>query len=263
MYIVDSHCHLYYEPYINNLKKIIDECKFKNVRKLLSISVDYETSLKNIEITSEYNEIFCTIGLHPNNVHSSKKDLKKILDLYVPNSKILGIGEAGIDLYRSKDNLKDQTYCFQQQIEFCIEKKLPLVIHSREAEKETINILKNYANKKLNFVLHCFSGTEYFAMECLNLNGYISFGGIITFKNSINLSKICNKIPLDKILVETDSPYLSPHPNRGKTNHPENTFLIVKKIAEIKKKSLQEISQRTTANFNKLFNLTDKINNYL
>ncbi len=257
MYIVDSHCHLYYEPYIDNLKKIIDECKYKNVKRLLSISVDYETSLKNINIVSEFDEVFCTIGLHPNKVVNEKYKLNKILDLYIPNKKILGIGEAGIDLYRSNDNLKDQIYCFEQQIEFCIDNKLPLVIHSRNAEKETINVLKNYAKKGLSFVLHCFSGTEKFAMECLNLNGYISFGGIITFNKSKVLSEICYKIPLDKILVETDSPYLSPSPYRGKTNHPENTFIIVKKIADIKNKTIEEISEKTTSNFNKLFKLTD------
>ena len=140
MYIVDSHCHLYYEPFISNLKKTIDECRSKGVNRLLSISVNYETSLKNIKIVSEFEEIFCTIGLHPINVVNEKKNLNKILDLYKPNSKIIGIGEAGIDLYRSSENLKDQINCFHQQIEFCIENKLPLVIHSRDAEKETINV---------------------------------------------------------------------------------------------------------------------------
>ncbi len=258
MYIVDSHCHLYYEPYVNNLKKTINECRSKDVRRLLTISVDYETSLKNIDISSEFEEIFCTIGLHPNNVVHSGKNLNKILDLYIPHSKIVGVGEAGIDLYRSDANLKEQIICFQQQIEFCIENKLPLVIHSRDAEKETINVLKKYANKDFNFVLHCFSGSENFAIECLSLNGYISFGGMITFKNSSHLSEICNKIPLDKILVETDSPYLSPHPLRGKINHPENTYLVVKKIAEIKSKSFEDISKTTTNNFNKLFNLINE-----
>ena len=261
MYIVDSHCHLYYEPFVNNLKKTIDDCRSKDVKLLLSISVDYETSLKNIRITSEFEEIFCTIGLHPNNVINDKKNLNKILDLYKPNSKIVGIGEAGIDLYRSSENLKEQINCFKHQIEFCIEKKLPLVIHSRDAEKETINVLKKYANQDLNFVLHCFSGSENFAMECLSLGGYISFGGMITFKNSAYLSEICYKIPLNKILVETDSPYLSPHPFRGKINHPENTLLVVKKIAEIKNKSMEDISKITTCNFNKLFNIKYKKNN--
>ena len=117
--------------------------------------------------------------------------------------------------------MDQQVECFEKQIKFSIKNKLPLIIHSREAEKETINVLKKYANQKFNFIIHCFSGSENFAMECLNMNGFISFGGIITFKNSTNLSKICKKIPMDRVLVETDSPYLSPHPYRGKVNHPK------------------------------------------
>ena len=112
MFIVDSHCHLYYEPYINNLQKTIDECKSKNVRRFLSISVDLETSLKNIKISEKFNEIFCTVGLHPNNVLSGHNDLDKILNLYIPNTKIVGIGEAGIDLFRSKENIALQIECF-------------------------------------------------------------------------------------------------------------------------------------------------------
>lgn len=256
MHITDSHCHLYYEPYINNLKEMIRESKSNNVSSFLSISVDLKTSLKNIEISSKYDEIFCTIGLHPNNVCKNFQNLDKILDLYKPCSKILGIGEAGIDLYRSKNNLDQQVECFEKQIKFSIKNKLPLIIHSREAEKETINVLKKYANQNFSFIIHCFSGSENFAMECLNMNGFISFGGIITFKNSTNLSKICKKIPMDRVLVETDSPYLSPHPYRGKVNHPKNTLLIVEKIAQIKDKSIQEISEKTTDNFIKLFKLT-------
>jgi TatD DNase family protein len=258
MYIIDSHCHLYYEPYISNLKKTIEDCKSKNVKKLLSISVDFETSKKNIEIATKYDEIYCTVGLHPNNIPNSQKDLEKILNLYTPNSKILGIGEAGIDLFKSKDNLLKQIECFELQIQFCIKNDLPLVIHSRNSEKETISVLKKYANKNLNFVLHCFSGTEKFANDCLDLNGYISFGGIITFKNSFNLAEICKKIPINKILVETDSPYLSPHPLRGKVNHPQNTSLVIKKIAEIKQKEVDEISAITTNNFNELFKINCK-----
>tara|TARA_B100001093_G_scaffold514476_1_gene588587 strand:+ start:917 stop:1699 length:783 start_codon:yes stop_codon:yes gene_type:complete len=260
MYIVDSHCHLYYEPYISNLKKIIEDCKSKNVKLLLSISVDLQTSKKNIEIASKFDEIYCTVGLHPNNISNSQKDLKKILNLYTPNSKILGIGEAGIDLFKTDNNLLKQIECFEYQIEFSIKNDLPLIIHSRNSEKETISVLKKYSNKNLNFILHCFSGSEKFANDCLDLNGYISFGGIITFKNTDNLREICKKIPMNKILVETDSPYLSPHPLRGKVNHPQNTSLVIEKIAEIKEKKIDEISSITTNNFNELFKIN--CNNY-
>tara|TARA_Y100001958_G_C21181273_1_gene511092 strand:- start:247 stop:1032 length:786 start_codon:yes stop_codon:yes gene_type:complete len=258
MFIVDSHCHLYYEPFINNLKKTIDECKSNNVKRFLSISVDFETSLKNIEISKKFNEIYCTVGLHPNNVLNGRKDLNKILNLYSTNTKIIGIGEAGIDLYRSKNNLAIQIECFEKQIEFCIKKDIPIIVHSRNSENETIDVLKKYKNKNLKFILHCFSGSERFAKKCLELNGLISFGGIITFKNSHDLVEICKVIPLNKLLVETDSPFLSPHPFRGKVNHPQNTSLVVKKIAEIRQLNFEEISKITTDNFNEIFKIKYK-----
>mgnify|MGYP001238286548 CR=1 FL=1 len=258
MRLIDSHCHLYYEPYIDNLGKTIEECKSKNVEMLLSISVDLKTSKKNIEIASKYKEVYCTVGLHPNNISSCYNDLKKILDLYNFKKKIIGIGEAGIDLYRSNNNLSKQIECFEEQIEFSIQNNLPLIVHTRNAEKETIDVLKKFSSKNLIFVLHCFSGSDKFAKECLDLNAFISFSGIITFKNSLDLVKICKNIPMDRILVETDSPYLSPHPLRGKVNHPKNTCLVADKIAEIKQKNIDEIAKITTNNFNELFKINYK-----
>lgn len=260
MIFIDSHCHLYYEPYVNNLHETIKDCKENHINLLLSISVDQETSLKNINISESYGEVYCTIGLHPNYVKKNNSQLNNILSLYKKNSKILGIGETGIDLYRSRENLNDQENCFIKQIEFGIKNNLPVVVHSREAEEETLNILKQFGSKELKFIMHCFSGSENFANKCLDLGGYISFSGILTFKNN-HLDDICKKIPLDRLLIETDSPYLSPHPLRGLKNHPKNVIYVAKKISEIKKISMDLIANATTKNFKKLF-FNDKACNY-
>lgn len=253
MSLIDSHCHLYYEPYKLNLKKSIDECNKNNVNLLLSIGVDYQTSLENIKIAENFNEVYCTIGLHPNYVKEKSSEVDKIFNLIDTSNKIIGIGECGIDLFRSQDNLKEQIKYFELQIEFAIKKKLPVIIHSRDSHDEIIKVLNNYKNFNFKFIMHCFSGSLDYATQYINLGGYISFSGILTFKNASELQNVCKNISNDKILVETDSPYLTPHPFRGKINHPKNTYLVAKKVAEIKGLTVEEISKTTSNNFYKLF----------
>jgi len=253
MSLIDSHCHLYYEPYKLNLKKNIDECNKNNVNLLLSIGVDYQTSLENIKIAENFNEVYCTIGLHPNYVKEKSSEVDKIFNLIDTSNKIIGIGECGIDLFRSQDNLKEQIKYFELQIEFAVKKKLPVIIHSRDSHDEIIKVLNNYKNFNFKFIMHCFSGSLDYATQYINLGGYISFSGILTFKNASELQNVCKNISNDKILVETDSPYLTPHPFRGKINHPKNTYLVAKKVAEIKGLTVEEISKTTSNNFYKLF----------
>jgi len=253
--LIDSHCHLYYEPYINDIEGLIDDCKKNNINKLLSISVDMRTSQENIELAAKYEEVYCSIGIHPNNVNNSFEEFKRTMSLFNKNKKVIGIGEAGIDLYRSKNNLSEQIKIFILHIEFCLQNNLPLIVHSRNSEKETIDILSQYKNTNLKFILHCFNGSKEFAKNCLNLNGSLGFGGILTFKNSNELRDLCSEIPINKILLETDSPYLSPHPFRGKSNHPKNLVYIARCLSEIKKLTPDDIATITTDNFNTLFNL--------
>ena len=260
MGLIDSHCHLYYEPYSLDLKKCIDDCKDDNVNLLLSIGVDYQTSFENIKIAENFKEVYCTIGLHPNNVKEKSAELNKIFNLVYTSNKIIGVGECGIDLFRSKNNLNEQIKVFEMQIEFAIDKKLPLIIHSRDSHDQIIKVINNYKNSNFKFVMHCFSGSVSYAKKYLDLGGYISFSGILTFKNATELHNTCKEVPLDKILVETDSPYLSPHPFRGKTNHPKNTVFVAKKLAEIKNQNFDEVSKITTDNFCKLFNIKYSVN---
>lgn len=253
--LVDSHCHLYYAPYINDIQGTINECKKNNINKLLTIGIDVATSKKNIELASKYEEIFCTIGIHPNNVNNCFGEFDQIMSLFKKNKKIVGIGETGLDFYRSRDNVSEQIKVFKFHIEFCLENNLPLIIHSRNSEKETIDILREYKNYNLKFILHCFSGTKEFAKNCLDLNGFLAFGGILTFNNSNKLRELSSEIPINRILLETDSPYLSPHPLRGKRNHPKYLLHIAKCLSEIKKLTMDDIANITTNNFNTLFGL--------
>lgn len=253
MNFIDSHCHLYYEPYISNLTMTINECKKESINTLLSIAVDFETSKKNIEISNKFEEVYCTIGLHPNNVKEKKHELDKIFSLLNTSKKIIGIGECGIDLYRSKDNLSDQIYCFEKQIQFSIDNKLPFIIHTRESDIKTIEVLNNFRNKNLKFILHCFSGNLDSAKKYIDLGGYISFSGILTFKKNDELRNISKYLSLDKILIETDSPYLSPEPYRGRINHPKNVKLVAEEISKLRNCSLEHVCKLTNKNFRDLF----------
>ena len=251
--LVDSHCHLYYEPYIKDIKGTINECKKNNITKLLTIGIDIETSKKNIEIANEYREIYCTIGIHPNSTTDAKKeDLLELSTMIKKSNKIIGLGETGLDYYRDFDK-KLQFFYFEEQIKIAKKFNLPVVIHTRDAEDDTYSILKKYSDANLKFIIHCFSGSIEFATKCIDLGGYISFSGNITFKNAENIRAACKQIDIKKILIETDSPYLSPHPFRGKKNHPANVRFVCNEISKIKDINTNIVSKITTNNFNSIF----------
>ena len=250
---IDSHCHLYYEPYINDIKGTLDTCRKHNVKKLLSIGVNLETSKKNIELSNLYNEIYCTIGVHPNEVsHINERNILELKNLYKNSKKILAIGEIGLDFFRNNNSIIQEKF-FRKQIEIALDLNLPIVIHSREAEEETIRILNDYSKTKLKFIIHCFTGTKKFAENIIKLNGYISVGGILTFKKSEKLRDICKEFPLERILIETDSPYLSPDPFRGKVNCPSNVRFVAQKLAELKSINIEDLEKETEKNFNQFF----------
>ena len=251
--LIDSHCHLYYEPYINDIQETIDECKKNNINKLLSIGVDLITSKKNIELAKKYKEIYCTLGIHPNSTTDSKKeDLLELEQLIKSSNKIIGIGETGLDYYRDFDkNL--QFFYFEEQIKIANKFNLPIIVHTRDAEVDTYSIIKKYSNNSLKFIIHCFSGSIDFAKKCSEIGCYISFSGNITFKNANNIREVCKKIDINKILIETDSPYLTPHPYRGKKNHPSNVRYVCNEISKIKNIDFDTVSKITTQNFNSIF----------
>ena len=255
--IVDSHCHLDYSKLFDRLDDIIKRADQNQVKYLLTIC----TTLKSFEkiklIISKYKNIFGTFGIHPHETEKFKNvDTKFILNQKKENKKIIGIGETGLDFYYNYSDKQAQKKSFIDHINAASELNIPIIVHSRAAENETYEILsseKKHSNLKV--LMHCFTGSKEFAKKLLDINCYISVSGIITFKNSTELTDTVSSIPIEKLLVETDSPYLAPLPHRGKSNEPSYIVHTVEKLSHIKKISKEEVANKTTNNFKKLFDL--------
>jgi TatD DNase family protein len=196
--------------------------------------------------------VYGAIGIHPNSTTGNLEKLDGILALKNNNKKVIAFGETGLDYFYKHSEKNDQIFAFEKHIEFSIAENVPVIIHTRDADDDTISIIKKYY-KKTNFLIHCFTGTLDFAKKLLDLNCIISFSGIITFKKSNNLRDVVKYVPLEKMLIETDSPYLSPDPFRGKSNEPANVKIVAETIASIKQISFGEVASSTTANFKKFF----------
>ena len=251
--MIDSHCHLDHENLYTSINEVIDRSKKIGITKLLTICTTLKSFEKIINIINLDSMIYGTFGIHP---HESKTDIVTkdiILQSIKNNKKIIGVGETGLDFYYNHSDKKIQISSFINHIESSLELNLPLIVHSRNAENETYDILSSYKNKNLKILMHCFTGTDHFAKKLLKLNSYFSASGIITFKNSIELQNTFKNIPLENLLVETDSPYLAPVPMRGKNNEPSFIRYTVEKLSNLKSLTPSEISKITTGNFNKLF----------
>ena len=251
--MIDSHCHLDHEPLLSDLKNVIKRSKDVGIKKLLTISTSYESFDRIKKIINEDEMIYGTIGVHPHETTDNKITTDFIIRNLTQNSKIIGIGETGLDFYYNNSDKNNQIISFKEHIEASIQTNVPLIIHSRDAEDETFDILSEYKNKDLKILMHCFTGSRSFGEKLLTLNAYFSASGIITFKNSQELQETFKFLPLDKILIETDSPFLAPVPNRGKKNEPSFIDYTAQKLAEIKNISKTDLVNFTTNNFNKLF----------
>ncbi|NIH41096.1 MAG: TatD family hydrolase [Buchnera aphidicola (Periphyllus aceris)] len=258
MYLIDSHCHLdrlNLKNYKNKFSKIIKNAYLKKVKLILSVS----TSLKNFKKIKEllknkkYN-IFYSCGIHPLNIKKEKNVFEKLYKL-CQEKKVIAIGETGLDYFYSKNNLIQQKIFFSKHIDLSKELKKPLIIHSRNAGKDVVNILKTKQSNNLKGILHSFNDNFKIASQLLEMNFYISISGMITFKNSTKLREVIKKIPLNRLLLETDSPYLTPVPYRGKENQPAYVYYVAKFIAKLIKIDIEELSYITKKNFATLFNL--------
>ena len=251
--MIDSHCHLDHEPLINDLPNIIQRSKNVGIEKLLTISTSFESFNRVKDIVNLDDIIYGTIGIHPHEADSDIITSDEIVKNLNENPKIIGIGETGLDFFYNNSDKEKQIKSFYKHIEASIKSNVPLIIHSRDAENETFEILNEYKDKNLKILMHCFTGSLEFANKLQSLNVFFSASGIITFKNSLDLQNTFKLLPLDKILIETDSPFLAPGPNRGKKNEPSFIDHTAKKLADIKGIPKEELIKITTSNFNSLF----------
>ena len=251
--MIDSHCHLDHEPMFSDLKNVVTRSKENGVEKILSICTTNDSFKKIIEIIKFDPIIYGTFGIHPHEADSDEITKNEIIKNVSSNEKIIAIGESGLDFYYNHSSRDQQISSFKHHIEASIELNVPIIVHSRNAENETFEILNIYKNSKPKILMHCFTGSTEFAYKLLTLDSYFSASGIITFKNSVELQKTFKLIPNNKLLIETDSPYLAPVPFRGKKNEPSFIKYTLEKLAEIKDMKLRDIEIITNNNFNTLF----------
>ena len=254
----DSHAHLNDEKFNDDRENIIEILREEGISNFINAGYSLEGSKQAIELAKKYDFIYATCGISPNDIPQSEQELWKsvaeIPNLVKESSKVVAIGEIGLDYYWNKDNKDLQKEVFIKQIEIANDLELPIVIHTREAVMDTIEILKKHKVKNTG-VFHCCPLNRELVKEALKLDFYISFAGPITFKNSKNADEIINLVPNDKMLIETDSPYLSPEPLRGKRNDPRNVKYIAQKIAKTKAIDLEDVAEITKNNAKRLFKI--------
>ena len=253
--IIDSHCHLNYEPMALTLKETIDRANANGVKYLLTISTEDKSFNHILKILNNFDCVYGSYGIHPHEAKNHRDiDSSIIIKKVNISKKIIGIGESGLDFYYNYSDKQDQIKCFEEHISAAQILGIPIIVHTRDAELETFEILKKRkAEKDFKILIHCFTGSEDFAFKLLDLGAYISASGVVTFKKSQTLAETFKKIPNNRILVETDSPYLAPVPLRGKPNEPSYLVHTVKFLSQIKEMSFEDFSGITTKNFFKLF----------
>ena len=251
----DTHAHLNAEQYNEDLQEVIDRALSEGISNIVVVGFDRPTIEKAMELTEKYGFIYASVGWHPvDAIDMTEKDLLWIEELS-SHPKVVALGEMGLDYYWDKSPKDTQKEVFRKQIRLAKKVKLPIVIHNRDATSDIVEILKEEGAGEVGGIMHCFSGSPEIAQECVDMNFYISLGGPVTFKNAKKPKEVADVIPLEKLLIETDCPYLTPHPHRGKRNEPSYVKLVAEQIAEIKGLSTEEVAQATTENAKKLFGI--------
>ncbi|OGI02536.1 MAG: hydrolase TatD [Candidatus Melainabacteria bacterium GWF2_37_15] len=249
--LIDTHAHLDFKDYEEILDEIIGNAKDVGVDRIIIPGVTLHDIPKIIEIIEKYDDIYGAVAVHPSEAKSWADEYYDQLKNYASHEKIVAIGETGLDYYWDKSFIDIQKHAFRQHLKLAQELKLPVIVHDREAHTDVLSILREFPEVK--GVMHCFSGDVDFALECIEIGYYIAVGGAVTFKNAKELKFVAEKVPLEWLVLETDAPFLAPHPFRGKLNEPAKVRFVAEEIARIKGISPKEVANVTSKNADKLF----------
>ncbi len=251
---VDTHCHLYLKEFESDIDAVMDRAVQQQVQKFYLPAIDSETNDDLLALELKYpNQCFAMMGLHPCYVKKNYQEELAIVEQWLQKRKFVGIGEAGLDFYWDKSFIKEQYIALEQQIEWALQYQLPIILHTRNATQETIDVVAKFAGRGLTGIFHCFGGSTSEAKQIIDLGFYLGIGGVVTYKNA-GLDLVLKEIQLEYFVLETDAPYLSPVPHRGKRNESAYLMDIAKKIASIKECTVEEVASVTTHNAENIFN---------
>lgn len=252
MQIIDSHCHINFPELGEDIEGILKRMEENSVTKALCVSVQLEKLDEILDLATKYPNIYASVGVHPDNENCEEPTTAQLVKLS-NHPKVVAIGETGLDYFRTKGDTEWQRERFRTHIDAAKITQKPLIIHTREAGNDTLDILREQGRGKVRGVMHCFTETLPFALASIELGFLISFSGILTFKNAEDIRTVAKAIPIDSIMVETDSPYLAPMPHRGKTNEPSYVRFVLEELARVKELPVDVVAQKTTENFHTLF----------
>ncbi|HWO76063.1 MAG TPA: TatD family hydrolase [Bacillus sp. (in: firmicutes)] len=254
--LFDTHVHLNDKQFEEDLNEVIERALQKDVKNMVVVGFDRKTIERAINLAETYDFIYASVGWHPVDAIDMTEEDLELLETLSAHPKVVALGEMGLDYHWDKSPKEVQHDVFRKQIRLAKKVNLPIIIHNRDATEDVVNILREEGANEVGGIMHCFSGSVEIAKQCLDLNFYISLGGPVTFKNAKKPKEVAEAIPLDKLLIETDCPYLAPHPYRGKRNEPSYVSLVAEEIATIKGITYEEVTAQTTANAKKLFGIS-------
>jgi TatD DNase family protein len=253
--LIDTHAHLDFEQYDKDRDEVLNRAREIGVEKIFNIGADLESSRRTVELAKKYNNIYAVVGIHPHDADTVNKESLAEIKKLALNNKVKALGETGLDFYYDNSPREKQKEAFKKQLDLAKELDLPVVIHSRSAGEETLNAIDQVADFSANLIFHCYAYGPELIKKIIERDYYAAFGGLITFNSAGEIRKALEKMPLNRILLETDSPYLTPSPNRGKRNEPSYLQYILKKAAEIKKVAPEELAEITSKNAERIYKL--------